>query len=101
MIRRPPRPTRLTPSFPTRRSSDLQMVLVVAHAGLSGPQRGKRRCRVEGDGAVGIAILAVHAVMQRNSHKDAGIARLGDIQPLLPYLRRDGDRKSTRLNSSH
>src|SRR3546814_13226329 len=40
MIRRPPRSTRMTHSFPTRRSSDLLLI----HLG-DGRARGQRNCR--------------------------------------------------------
>src|SRR2546430_5865993 len=78
MIRRPPRST----LFPTRRSSDLYGVPVALP---QAPPPDVRRTRRAGGGLDGAA------------QRRAG----GPGRPCIPVLRTAGDRKSTRLNSSH
>src|SRR3546814_11047452 len=86
MIRRPPRSTRLTHSFPTRRSSDLAIPgIAVAPRIARQRERGtalRRRC---------LGLL-----------QKLDPAREPRLIPNLPLLNPAiVDRKSTRLNSSH
>src|SRR2546422_6667806 len=87
MIRRPPRST----PFPTRRSSDLR-VLLALHV-------ERRAERLPERGRLG-------EPFDRGVPEEEELLRVGDLlggadsgQPVVED--RDGDRKSTRLNSSH
>src|SRR3546814_14547106 len=80
MIRRPPRSTRLTHSFPTRRSSDLMRVAC-------GSEQGRR----VGD-RPRLPMVGAHPV---------GADRIAVLGARIPLVAGPLDRKSTRLNSSH
>src|SRR3546814_16777305 len=97
MIRRPPRSTLLTPSFPTRLSADLLAIEEILHL-----QRGGQRAdaRIDDRARQAVEFAEILDVLAR-------------CQPLVDPARvwqhaqraargdRVGDRKSTRLNSSH
>src|SRR3546814_2141386 len=102
MIRRPPRSTRTTHSFPTRRSSDLVRVRGdVLGSFVGGAQAGEGAPRPERAHQGGLRGKFVTVSYIWGGH---------GLRPLLmgsrdrrrgPFLVLEGDRKSTRLNSSH
>src|SRR3546814_17531139 len=104
MIRRPPRSTRTTPPFPTRRSSELEAHVqrevaqgLAAHiAGL--PVRRDPRLLEIGCGTG----LLTSALVEEGLSGDWVVS---DLSPVMAARCREGlgegDRKSTRLNSSH
>src|SRR3546814_12918446 len=101
MLRRPPRSTRPTHSFPTRRSSDLPIMLNVRDL----YEAELARCRATFDSVnwTSSTVAEKHLrctecgsdlVEQRDSTNT-------DQEKLELVCRGCGDRKSTRLNSSH
>src|SRR3546814_16094471 len=119
MRRRPPRSPRMTPSFPTRRSSDLEG----RHRRFFDAMIAKRGVRPTALQPVwnvaGFALGAVTAAMgpraamactaavetEIDRHYQHQLDELGDRDPELSAavedFRAEEDRKSTRLNSSH
>src|SRR3546814_15559092 len=103
MIRRPPRSTRTTHSFPTGRSSDLavgaSLVSLLAFA-LANPH-------ITGIAVVGLGLLVNLAALVANNGMPVRPAALVEAglatEDELPTLSVDParDRKSTGLNSSH
>src|SRR3546814_1870866 len=110
MIRRPPRSTRMTPSFPTRRSSDLHRLRELQCENGYAPgalyeNRLPRKC----------GTVRHDRPPRRNTgaseRRGLGVA-IAARSARKPFRRRDdefpgetikavADRKSTRLNSSH
>src|SRR3546814_9877443 len=97
MTRRPPRSTRTDTLFPTRRSSNLAIVIEGAH--------------VVHEGGKAVAIAAVgqpstptkmRRVEERRREASPGRSRNKLLTALEKSAgRRERDRKSTRLNTSH
>ncbi|MNS91524.1 hypothetical protein D3C72_1256180 [compost metagenome] len=64
-----------------------QMALVVAHGGVATHQLFDRRVAVKAHHAVGVAVTAVHAVMQGHAHGDRHVAACGHAAPGFPGAR--------------
>src|SRR5690606_42166082 len=90
------RPTRALHSFPTRRSSDLGAAQSgKAITGITGrDRRGGPQEKVAGRGYVVISVMTVAQIMK------AVVQRVSRAEVRVDGLI-VGDRKSTRLNSSH
>src|SRR3546814_6442596 len=112
MIRRPPRSTLTDPSFPTRRSSDLigqgQRVGIIAGSGVGKSVLLGMIVRAAEADVVVIGLIGERSreVADFLETKVAGAARQRSVVVAVPanhspVLRIRGDRKSTRLNSSH
>src|SRR3546814_18485736 len=108
MVRRPPRYTRSDTHFPTRRSSDLQIVPEVRfdpHGDIRPPMIEKT---AHPGGAVDRDIMMEGArgqpLGEQGRRTDrAGGDHDGEVRPLgqQPFDQAQQDRKRTRLNSSH
>src|SRR5207244_5544301 len=95
--RLPPRPT--LPSFPTRRSSDLSRVelpVAIVPTYVHRRMSAQRSCfTIHGRKEMPLSQLVTGSVLKRYSIDPAAKQRLQRDLNML------GDRKSTRLNSSH
>src|SRR3546814_14157201 len=98
MIRRPPGSNRTTHSFPTRRSSDLPEIL----RNLAGHRVSADLHRLAEE-EVGSQHLRVVLPGRRRveAGADSSADSKGVAKVILPVELEHGDRKSTRLNSSH
>src|SRR5690606_40603243 len=88
--------------FPTRRSSDLIVALIVA---LAAPRTGATAIDIEADGiAIMLVVDISSSMLAEDFHPDNRLAvakaKVADFVRGRRYDR-IGDRKSTRLNSSH
>src|SRR5205814_3134462 len=84
-----PRDHPALPSFPTRRSSDLHVLLVGDGARAFAHAQGLRECDPE----------SLVTPRQLARHQERMAAMKGTVGAVA--MDRNGDRKSTRLNSSH
>src|SRR3546814_8029021 len=86
-----------------RRPSDRQAAQEAAQKVMGVGRKGEARCIVEPPNAQ--TEMARDAALHRRHHlvKDKGPLAIGQPRRVLPAveLRLEGDRKSTRLNSSH
>src|SRR5690606_39420384 len=95
------RSTRRLPPFPTRRSSDLTLLVYDSEYRYHVKKDGSRwrlLSEVERHGT-GFPPVVRFLDQVGDEDDDDGIVSRGKIEPLLPVQRQD--RKSTRLNSSH
>src|SRR5207249_11937542 len=92
-------PPRDPPSFPTRRSSDLGEVLARDVDGAIGARVVDGTVRLQVKGATGVLPDVVTAA-ERSGFR---VTDLSLTEPTLEtvFINLTGDRKSTRLNSSH
>src|SRR3546814_15050123 len=100
MIRRPPRSTRTDPAFPTRRSSDLPEIAGAGEDAFELRRRMADLRRIEAD--PGDATQPRQGRVERRlCLRLAEVAEETEDQPGGQAVAVAGDRKSTRLNSSH
>src|SRR3546814_12941755 len=98
MIRRPPRSTRTdtlcpyTTLFRSVDADDGREPVLAGAAGLGGDLTGRLVQRQDGAGGVAVVLVELDEVLGVGGGAGVAGAHLGD---------RQGDRKSTRLNSSH
>src|SRR5699024_12195192 len=95
------RPHRVSPSFPTRRSSDLSAIRYLRRAGLYA-SRCRENVRGAGNQSVpcvlsGLRLKSLSILRCWNVYFRGGGQRNQDLLEQRAYE----DRKSTRLNSSH
>src|SRR5204863_5011104 len=91
-------------SFPTRRSSDLVAVLLETTSGDGGAvpvSRDARTTRLASSGQMAEPIDMDHCGTHAADDAGAARQRIGNARLVVQGLHDRGDRKSTRLNSSH
>src|SRR3546814_20086246 len=97
MIQRPPRTTRLTHSFPTRRSSDLSTRSIWLDRNSAAGTPKEESSALVLDSIEGLMEKLLEIENDNNTsmtHRDINVLISGSLHLV-------GDRKSTRLNSSH
>src|SRR3546814_8693186 len=102
MKRRPPRSTRTTHSFPTRRSSELKRRRRSARQMAGRKSRPGKKSQKRHSGGQDITILLLKEnVRDRIGAVEHEMHEIRRAQPCEHEQRGPQDRKSTRLNSSH